>query len=393
MKVNRAFKYRLYPTTEQEEQLARQFGASRFVYNHFLRRRINQYAETGRGLSYHDTALELTELKKTDEYGWLKEANSQALQQSLRDLEKAYENFWSGRTRFPTFKKKHGRQSFRVPQHFKLVDDGIVLPKLSLVRAVIHRPIEGRMMSVTVSRTPTGKYFASILCEVELPDPEPRLDQHEIGIDLGLKDFIVTSEGERVPAPKHLRKSERRLKRLQRQMSRRKKGSRGRAKARLLVARQHEKVANQRADFHHKLSRRLVDENQAIYVESLAVKNMLANHKLAKSIADAGWGEFLRQLGYKGQWYGCRIGQLDRFFPSSKLDNECGYIYDGLKLSDRTWTCPGCGRTIDRDLNAAQNILRFGRRAGAALTHTLAESDVRPVFGQAASLKPEAQAL
>jgi len=387
MKVKRAFKYRIYPNAEQQEQLAQQFGASRFVYNYFLRRRIDQYAETEKGLSYHDTALELTELKRTDDYAWLKDANSQALQQSLRDLDRAYQNFWEKRAAFPTFRKKHGRQSFRVPQHFRLEDGRLIIPKVSPLKIVLHRPVEGEMKSVTISRTPTGKYFASILCEVETPEFEPKPDAPEIGVDLGLRDFIVTSAGERVPAPKFLRKSERRLKRLQRQLSRRKKGSKGQEKARRLVARQHEKVANQRADFHHKLSKRLTVENQAVYVESLAVKNMLANHCFAKSISDAGWGEWLRQLTYKGEWYGCRISELDRFFPSSKLHNKCGYIHDGLKPSDREWVCPGCGELVDRDHNAAMNILTFGRRAGAAQTHTLVESPIGD------SLKPEAHPL
>lgn len=367
MMINRAFKFRIYPNQAQQASLASQFGCSRFVYNYFLRARMDYYREHEtdegkKGLTYHDNALALTQLKKLPDYAWLADVNSQSLQQALRDLDTAYSNFFNKRAQFPTFHKKHGRQSFRVPQHFRLDGDRLVIPKVTPIKIVVHRPLEGTPKSVTISRTPTGKYFASILCEVEIADPQPKPTAPIIGVDLGLKDFIVTSDGERVPAPKYLRKAEKRLKRLQRRLSRRVKGSKGRDKARAAVARQHEKVANQRKDFHHKLSRRLTVDNQAVFVESLAVKNMLANHKLAKSIADAGWGEWLRQLGYKGQRFGCHVGQLHRFFPSSKLDNVCGFIHDGLKLSDREWVCPGCGCLVDRDLNAAKNIRDFGIR-------------------------------
>lgn len=369
MLVKRAYKFRLYPTAEQERVLARQFGASRFVYNHFLRARIDYYLANKdgakKGLTYHDTALMLTQLKQQPEYEWLKEANAQALQQALRDLDNAYRNFFDHRARFPRFKRKHDRQSFRVPQGFRVQDNRLVIPKVSPIKMVIHRPIEGTMKHVTVSRTKTGHYYASILCEVEMPEPE--YQGGEIGIDLGLKSFLATSEGETVNSPKYLRKAERRLKRLQRRLSRRKKGSKGREKTRRQVARQHEKVANQRSDFLHKLSRRLVDENQAIHAESLNVKGMLANHRLAKSIADSGWGEFVRQLSYKGEWYGCRLVQIDRFFPSSRRCAACGFINQELRLSDREWACPACGVIHDRDHNAAVNILLVGRAtAGAA---------------------------
>lgn len=395
MKINCAYKFRLYPNKEQREALARHFGCCRFIYNHFLRQRIDYYVankghDEKKSLSYHDTALMLTELKRDPEYTWLNEVNSQSLQQSLRDLDGAYRNFFSKRAEFPKFKNKKAKQSFRAPQNFWIENGKLRLPKVpGLIKVVIHRPIEGEMKSVTVSRTKTGKYFASILCEVEIPDPEYK--GGVIGIDLGLADFIVTSKGERVKAPQYLRKSEKQLRRLQRQLSRRKKGSKGREKARRAVAKQHEKVRNQRNDFLHKLSRRLVDENQVIHAESLAVKNMMRNHCLAKSIADAGWGEFLRQISYKGDWYGCWLNQVDRFFPSSKRCHRCGYIHRLLKLSDRQWVCPECGAIHDRDENAAINIELFGT-AGAAETDAGGE-DVRRPFVDAASLKPEAQAL
>lgn len=238
------------------------------------------------------------------------------------------------------------------------------------------------MKSVTISRTPAGRYFAYILCEVEVK-PEPKKCGRVIGLDVGLKSFAVTSDGEKIDPTQYFRAAESKLARLQRQLSRKQKGSQGREKARLKVARQHEKIVNQRVDFLHKLSRRLVDESQAIYVEPLNVKGMMSNHHLAKSIGDAGWGEFARQLEYKSAWSGCHLGQIDRFFPSSKRHAGCGYIYQDLRLSEREWTCPECGELVDRDTNTTQNILTFGqlsdfqRRAGTAQTQRRGSSAIR----------------
>lgn len=391
MKIKRAYKFRLYPNKEQREAFTKHFGCCRFVYNYFLRRRIDYYmmnrnGDGKKGLNYYDTSQMLTNLKYEPDYIWLNEINSQALQQSLRDLDTAYVNFFKRRANFPRFKSRRGKQSFRVPQQFWIEDGKLRLPKIpSLVSMTIHRPVVGRMKHVVISQTKTNKYFASIFCEVEISEPE--YSGSVIGIDLGLKDFIVTSKGERVKAPQYLRKAEKRLKRLQRVLSRRKRGSGGRERARVAFARQHEKVRNQRNDFLHKLTRRLVDENQVIYAESLAVKNMMRNHCLAKSIADAGWGEFIRQLSYKGEWYGCQINKIDRFFPSSKRCHHCGYINGLLKLSDRKWVCSGCGIIHDRDENAAINIELFGT-AGAAETYASRE-DIRRSSENAASLKLE----
>lgn len=359
MIIRRAYKYRIYPNQGQQDQLSRQFGSCRFVYNYFLRQRIDHYASTGKGLTYHKTAQMLVKLKNQPEYVWLKEAHSQTLQQSLIDLDKAYNNFFNKRADFPKFKKKHGKQSCRFPQGIKVDPDSkkLYVPKIGWVKVVLHRPIEGEMKNLTISKTKSGKYFASIQVEQEID--EPTYSGYQIGIDLGLKDFIVTSDGQQVPNPKHLRKSERKLKRLQRRLSRTKKGSNGREKARLKVARQHEKIANQRADFLHKLSRKLVEDNQLIAIEDLNVKGMVSNHNLAKYISDAGWSEFTRQLSYKGSWYGCHIGQIDRFFPSSKRHFKCGYIYENLTLAEREWFCPECQEWVDRDENAAKNILNW----------------------------------
>jgi putative transposase len=357
VKIKRAYKYRIYPTRKQEEQIAKQFGASRFVYNHFLRKRIDFYAETGKTLVYHDTALQLTKLKKQPDYTWLKDADSQVLQQSLRDLDTAYSNFFNKHSRFPTFKRKHDRQACRFPQRFRIEGNRLYVPKVGLVRIILHRPTEGKMKNLTISKTKSGKYFASI--QVEQDIPEPFYEGTRIGLDLGLRDFAVASDGQRFANPKHLIKSERKLKRLQRKFNRAQPGSHGREKARIKVAKQHERVANQRKDSLHKLSRKMVEDNQLIIIEDLNVKGMTHNHCLAKAIFDAGWAEFTRQLSYKGQWYGCHIEKIDRFFPSSKRCTHCGFINQGLKLSDREWVCPECGCLLDRDLNAAQNILNW----------------------------------
>ena len=364
--IHKAFSFRLYPTQGQKQILVSQFGQARFVYNYFLRQRIDYYAmnkgKEKQSLNYHDTAQMLTELKQHPDTIWLKESNSQALQQSLRHLDNAYNNFFNKRAEFPKFKNKHRKQSFLVPQNFSIdIDKGLLsIPKIKPVKVVLHREMEGTMKSVNISKTPSGKYFASIRCEIER-DIKPKKEGNQIGIDLGLKSFIVTSGGERVDAPKYLRMSEVRLARLQRLLSRKVKGSNRRNKARIKVARMHEKISNQRNDFLHKLSHRLISENQAIFAEDLHVKGMMANHCLAKSVADSSWSEFVRQLKYKSEWNGVYFGQIDRFFPSSKRCNSCGWINESLTLKDREWTCQGCGSVVDRDHNAAQNILQFGK--------------------------------
>lgn len=360
MLVHKAFKFRFYPNKEQEQFLVQQFGACRWVWNHFLRQRIDHYAETGKGLNYYDNAHALIQLKRESDTEWLQEALSQSLQQSLMDLQTAYRNFFARRTKYPKFKSKKGKQSFRIPQRFSLEDNRLKIPKAEPIRIVVHRPIEGKMKSVTISCTKTGKYFASFLCELETDEPQPDTNKPMIGIDLGLIDFAVTSEGEHIQHPHYLRETEKQLKRAQRVLSRRKKGSKGKEKARQRAALLHEKVTNQRKDFLHRLSHRLIGENQAIFLEDLAVKNMVRNRYLAKSISDSGWGEFVRQCEYKGSWYGCHVGQVDRFFPSSKRCAECGFIVQSLSLSVREWTCPDCGASHDRDENAAVNILAFG---------------------------------
>lgn len=380
MIINKAYIFRLYPSNSQIELLAKHFGCCRFIYNHFLRQRIDYYTlnkgKEKQSLNYHDTAKMLTELKKQPDTSWLNESNSQSLQQSLRHLDNAYNNFFNNGFKFPNFKKKSRKQSFSVPQHFKIDVETkqLHIPKLSPLKIVLHRKIEGKMKNVTISKTPSGKYFASILCEIER-DIKPKQKGGEIGIDLGLKSFLVASNGEIVYAPKYLHKSESKLKYFQKLLSRKIKGSNRKNKARIRVARIHEKISNQRNDFLHKLSCRLVSENQAIFTENLNVKGIMANHCLAKSVSDSGWSEFIRQLKYKTKWDGVYFGQIDRFFPSSKRHNSCGWINESLTLADREWTCQGCGQVVDRDFNAAQNILQFGKlQVGQELSEPLKRS-------------------
>lgn len=375
MLINKAYSFRLYPNEQQKSILAKHFGSCRFVYNYFLRQRIDFYTKNKesdkKGLTYSDTSKMLTSLKKQTETIWLNEINSQSLQQSLRRLDVAYNNFFDKRAKFPKFKKKFNKQSFLVPQNFKIdVENNLLyIPKCAPIKAIFHRAIEGTIKSVNISNTPSGKYFASILCEIEKV-VKPKSNGKQIGIDLGLKSFLVTSDNEAIDSPKYLRKSERKLKKLQCLLSRKVKGSNKRNKSRIKVARIHEKINNQRKDFLHKLSHRLVSESQAIFAEDLHVKGIMANHCLAKGVADSGWSEFLRQIKYKSEWSGTNFGQIDRFFPSSKTCFNCGWINESLSLKDREWTCQ-CGQIVNRDHNAAQNILRFGKLSVARDTSEL----------------------
>ncbi|PSF37142.1 transposase [Aphanothece hegewaldii CCALA 016] len=353
---NKAYKFRIYPNQEQQAFLAKCFGCSRFVYNHFIRVTTDIYAESKKHFRYKEWANLLVKLKR--EFDWLSEVNSQSLQQTLKDLESAFTRFFKKLGKFPRFKRKSNRQSFRVPQHFSITEDNkLKLPKMDAIYMVIHREIEGTIKSVTISKTPSGKYFASILTEQALP--KAPLNGEKIGLDLGLKDFCITSKPEKFPNPRYFKKSLRRLKIRQRRLSRKAKESNNRNKARLTVARIHEKVANQRLDYQHKISLKLVCENQAISCEDLNIKGMVKNRKLSKQISDVAWGQFLNLLEYKGELYGCEIHRVDRFFPSSKRCSRCGYIKEDLTLKDREWDCPECHVHHDRDINACHNLLAF----------------------------------
>jgi len=371
MIFSKAFRYRIYPTAEQEQALAVQFGHARFIWNWALAVRRAAYKETGKGIGYYELKRRATALKNQAGTEWLKEAHSQVLQAKIQDLERAYKNFFEKRAKFPRFKSKRDGQSIRYPQRFKFYENFTYLPKVGWVKTKFHRPLEGRPKNITVSKTKTGKYFVSIQCEVEMIDPPAR--GGEIGIDVGVKSFLATSEGSKRDNPRHLQQAEKKLKRLHRQLSRRAKGSVGREKARIQFARQHEKVANRRRDFLQKLSTELVDRYGLIGMEDLNVRGMVKNRRLAKAIAATGWGAFRLMLEYKGDWYGSFVHRVDRFFPSSKTCSHCGYVLDELPLSVREWQCPICGAIHDRDINSAINILNE-TRAGVARSHAGGES-------------------
>ena len=358
--LRKAYKFRIYPTVVQAKTLDFHFGAVRYVYNRYRAAREGYYQDTGETLSVADCCLDLTDHKREAGKEWLQQAYNQSLQQAIRDLDRAYRNLFAGRARYPRFKSKRSRQSIRYlfagDGRLRIANGRIRISKVGDVKITQHRRIEGTPKNMTVSKTKSGKFFVSIQCEMDMTLP-PAIGP-EVGIDLGLKAFVTLSDGRTIEPPQHLRKAERRLKRLQRRLSRKRKGSANRCKARILVAKQHEKVANRRADFLHKLSRQLVDTHGHIGVENLHVKGMVRNHCLAKSIVDAGWGEFVRQLDYKGEWYGCRIERVDRWFASSRICGDCGAVKADLRLEDRHWVCAECGVTHDRDVNAARNILR-----------------------------------
>jgi putative transposase len=373
MLLHKAFKFRIYPTQAQCEALAIQFGHARFVYNHYRAICEDYYLDTGTRLSYRDCTDDLANRLK-DEYPWLKEANSQVLQQSLKNLNAAYQNFFTGRAKYPRFKPKHGTQSIRYPQRFKVNDKCIYLPKVGWIRAIVHRPIEGKMKNCTVSKTKSGKYFASIQCEMEVEDSVPF--PTSVGIDLGLATFATFSTGEKIDKPRYLHRSERRLKIRQRRLSRKRKGSHSRSRTRLRVAAQYEHIANQRRDFHHKLSRRLANTYGYIAFESLNIAGLLKNHNLAKAIADAGWSQFVTFTTYKAHWAGGGVLKVDQFFPSSRLCSNCGEKHHHLPLSVRSWVCLTCEVIHDRDVNAARNIWDQAT-AGAAESHALGDTSVQ----------------
>jgi putative transposase len=359
MKVNKTFKYRMYPTKEQEILLAKHFGSKRFVFNHFLDKSKKSYLESKKSLSYYDNAKSLTELKHSEEFKWMKEVNSQSLQASLRDLDTSYSRFFSKQSKFPRFKSKHDKQSFRIPQFIKYADGLLDIPKFKQpIKVKEDRPLSGEILFATISKSSTNKYFVSITCETE--HIQLKKTDGNVGIDLGLKELAILSNGKRYDNIRSIKKYERKLAYQQRQLSKKVKGSVSRGKQRIKVAKVHEKIKNVRTDHIHKMTTEIVRENQTICVESLAVANMMKNHCLAKGISDVAWGEIVRQLKYKSEWNGRDFVEIDRFFPSSKTCNICKHINQDLTLKDRTWICPNCNTELDRDLNASKNILEHG---------------------------------
>lgn len=359
--MEKAFEYRLYPNSGQTRLFARTFGCVRWVYNFFLRLCIDAYEKTGKKPSCFDCIKMLPELKKQEGTAWLAEVDSNALQQAIRDLDRAYKNFFVRKqVGFPGFKKKKiARKTYRTYRARVIDDNHVFIPKLGVVKARISRPIQGRIVSATIKQVPSGKYFIIFTC-TDIPEAPKSKAGKAIGVDLGIKSLVTTSDGEKIEGVADTRKLERKLAREQRKLSRKKKGSNNRAKQKIKVARVHEKIASKRKDHLHKVTAKLISENQVICAETLNVDGMMKNHHLAKSIAMQGFATILGFLEYKARGKGKIFVQVDRWFASSKTCNSCGVKADAMPLNIRSWRCKSCGAVHDRDINAAKNILAQG---------------------------------
>ncbi|GAB6073241.1 IS200/IS605 family element RNA-guided endonuclease TnpB [Venenivibrio stagnispumantis] len=365
MKTEYTYRFRIFPNKEQEDFLNIQFGHCRFVYNHFLALSKKEYEGKGIKWKYSLYQSMLPKLKK--EYPFLKQANSQSLQVSLQNLDIAYKNFFKGEAGFPKFKKKKSKQTVHIPQHFQIEKISkkrgqLKIPKLKTpIPIKMHRNIEGQIRSISITKTPDGRYYLNVLTRKEIQPLKPV--NKTAGIDVGIKEFAVIHDGEtthHIENPKYLQKSEKKLIKLQRQLSRKQKGSKNWEKARQKVAKQHQKIVNQRKDFLHKVSIAITKQYDTIVVESLNIKGMIQNNKLSKQIADVSWSTFINMLEYKAKWYGRHIEKPDRFYASSKTCSVCGYKNDQLTLSIRKWQCPICKTIHDRDENASKNLYQIG---------------------------------
>lgn len=362
--IYKAFKYRLFPNSEQQEKLNKTLGCVRFIYNWGLNEKSKAYSTDKTNINCFDLINKVTELKKQEEYNWLKDVHSQTLQMSLRNLDNAFTNFFKKKSKFPKFKKKNNNQSFQYPQGIKINEGKVFLPKIGWVNYDNHRNILGEIKTVTVSKTPTGKYFVSILCDTKLltPNKKPININTSVGVDLGIKNFAILSNGKIFENQKYLTNKLKQLRKEQRKLQRCKQGSKNREKQRIVVAKIHEKITNQRLDYIHKISYYLTENFDTICVEDLNIAGMIKNHNLSRSIGEQGWNMLNEQLVYKCEWKGKNYIQIGRFEPSSKRCNCCGYINNELKLSDRIWICDNCEKEIDRDLNASLNIRDYGVR-------------------------------
>jgi putative transposase len=357
--IHKSYKFRIEPTSEQIVLLSKHFGACRFVFNRFLHERKEKYLNEKTSLNYYDNARTLTDLKKEEDFDWLKEINSQSLQSSIRNLDSAYKNFFNKQNQFPRFKSKYDKQSFKIPQNALINEGKLVIPKFKEgIKINLHRKIEGEILFATITKSTTGKYYVSITCEVNYK-PFDKTGS-KIGIDTGIKDLAILSDGKTYENIKVLKSKLKKLKYQQRQLSKKQKGSNSRQKQKIKLSLVHEKITNIRKDYLHKISTEIVKNHDIISVEDLSVKNMMKNHKLAQSLSDVSLGMFYTMLEYKSKWNDKSFVKIDRFFPSSKTCSNCGWIYQDLNLSIREWTCSSCNEHHDRDLNASKNILKQG---------------------------------
>jgi putative transposase len=377
MIIQKSIKVRIYPRESDKELLAKHFGVRRFIYNKFLEIREKEYRENGKTLNYNDCCALVTQMKKDPSFAWLKEVNAQSIQAALKDLDNSYKRFFRKISKFPKFKtKRDTKQSFKVPQSF-IIDWEAKTLKIPKFKKPFkfrgsYTGVPVKINSVTISRNATGKYFASIQGEFEIE--QKKSTGEIIGVDLGIKSLLVDSNGKEIENGRFLQKHLKRLKYLNRQLSKKKKGLKSREKARIELAIQHEKVVNQRNNYLHQVSSKLINENQVIVLEDLVVKNMIKNRRLAQAISDVSWGSLVSMLKYKAAWHGRQIILIDRWFPSSKTCSCCGHVLEELNLDVREWTCPSCGEHHDRDVNAAKNILQQGLKVLSGLG---AKSDVK----------------
>jgi len=388
----------LLPTEEQKVLLGKHFGCIRFVYNHFLTERRREYEESKHALTYVDNANAMAQLKKQEEYIWLKEVNSQALQCSLRNLDLAYVNFFKKRAQFPRYKSKRNKNSFKIPQHVSVKGNKLFAPKFREgIKFIEHRKLQGKIKNCTLTKTTTGEFFVSFLCLVEHKPIEKT--GKKVGIDLGLKDYCITSDEYKYKNNRYFKTYEKRLKREQQHLFRKQKDSNRYNKQKHKVAVIHKKITNSRTDTLHKISSELINKYDIIYMEDLNVQGMMSKSKpkkdengkylpnkrkakagLSRSIADVSWATFTSMLEYKAQWNDKQIIKIDRYFPSSKTCSECGFVYQSLSLNQRTWTCPNCKTKLDRDFNAAKNILKEGRKISDGIADYRRGDKIRPAL-------------
>lgn len=360
IKYNYSYKFQIYPSVSQQIILSKQFGGCRFIYNYFLNKRINLYKEEGKSINYYDCAKQLKELKQ--EFEWLSETNAQSLQASLETLDVAYTNFFKYKLGFPKFKSKYDKQAYKIKQGIDIRNNKIKIPKIGLLKFDNHRTVVGRIISATISKDSCNNYFISICTEKEREQITKVVveDSKVVGIDMGIKNLAILSNSQVIPNLRLTNQFARLIKLKQRKLAKKDKGSNRRNLVKTQLAKLHKHIANKRQDYIQKTTTKIINKNQVIIVEDLAIKNMVKNHKLAKAIIDCSWAEFIRQLEYKAKWQDKIVYKINRFYPSSKMCSKCGFINQNLTLKDRLFICPVCNHKQDRDEQASQNIKTFG---------------------------------